>query len=124
VNVDLSEKDMDGEGERCSFGVDDLVLAKGDTSDGNERGDENLRISTWESCGDPWSAVDLRTVVEQLDFCDFEIGVLIDVCEVLGVLAVGHDGILLEDNAVEKITHNIKDVSYCYSHMVRIFFSF
>lgn len=82
VNVDLSERDTDGEGERCSFGVDDLVLANGDASGGNERGDENLGISTWENCGDPLSGFDLWTVWEQLDFCDIEIGFLNDVFEV------------------------------------------
>lgn len=28
VNVDLREKDMDGEGEKCSSGIGGLVLAK------------------------------------------------------------------------------------------------
>lgn len=40
-----------------------------------------------------------------MGFCDLEFGVLIDVCEVLVVSAVGHgDGKLLEGNAVQKIT--------------------
>lgn len=42
---------------------------------------------------------------EQFGFCDVEVGVLINVFEVLGVSAVGRaDGLLLEDEAVQKIT--------------------
>lgn len=41
----------------------------------------------------------------QFGFCDVEVGVLINVFEVLGVSAVGRaDGLLLEDEAVQKIT--------------------
>lgn len=40
-----------------------------------------------------------------MGFCDAEVGVLIDVFEVLGVSAAGHaDDLLLEDDAVKKIT--------------------
>ena len=37
VKVDLREKDVDGEGGRCSSGVGDMALAEGGTSGGNER---------------------------------------------------------------------------------------
>lgn len=47
MNVDL--RDMDGEGERWSSGIVGRVLAKGDTSGGNESGQrENLGISPCE----------------------------------------------------------------------------
>lgn len=49
VKVDLREKDVDGEGERCSSGIGDLALAKGKTLGGNERKEEeDLGISVWE----------------------------------------------------------------------------
>lgn len=73
VNVDLREKDMDGEGERCSSGIGGLALAKGETSGGNEAEEcEDLGISVREcgnegedkSCGDPRSGFDLWTRTE------------------------------------------------------------
>lgn len=113
VNVDLREKGMDGEGERWTFGISGLALAKGETSGSNETGEcEDLVISLWEcgnegedkSRGEPQLGFDLWTAGEQLGLCDVEVGVLIDVFEVLGVSAVGHtDGLLLEDDAVKKI---------------------
>lgn len=92
MKVDLREKD--GEGERCSSGISGLALDKRETSGGKETGAYgDLGISVWEcsnkgedkSRGDPQSGFDLWTLVKQLGFCDIEVGVLIDVFEVLGV---------------------------------------
>lgn len=58
-----------------------------------------------------------------MGLCDVEVGVLIDVFDVLGVSAVGHaDGLLLEDDAVQKNkTNNNKDIS-CFCRCGQIFF--
>ncbi len=130
VNVDLRENDMDGEGEGCSSGTGGLALAKG-TSGGNEAGEcEDSGISVREcgnegqdkSCGGPRSGFDLWTLGEQFGFCDVEVGVLINAFEVLGVSTAGHaDGLLLEDDAVKKITQ-ITIISYFCKHAVAPFF--
>lgn len=129
VKVDLREKDMNGEGEKCSSGIGELALAEGETSGGNEREEwEDLGISAWECgnegedkiSGDPRLGFDLWTVGEQLGFCDFDVDVLIDVFEVLGVSAVGYaDGLLLEDGTVQKNPNN-KHISCFCRHVVTI----
>lgn len=49
MNVDLRDKGMDGEGEKCSCEIGGLALAKGETSGGDETGEgEDLVISFWE----------------------------------------------------------------------------
>lgn len=46
ADLDLSEKDADGEGERGSLGSGDLVPAR-DTSDGNRGGKHNKLGISW-----------------------------------------------------------------------------
>lgn len=104
-----------------------LVLATGETSGGNETGEcEDLGISVWECadkgedkiCIDPRSGFDLWTLGRQLGFCDVEVGVLIDVFEVLGVSAVGNaDGLLLEDDAVQKIRQTTMRILVAFAGM-------
>lgn len=44
MNVDLREKDVDGEVERWSSGISGLELGHGETSGGNETGVCGFRI--------------------------------------------------------------------------------
>lgn len=95
VKVDLREQELDG----CSSG--DVALVRGDKGGENEWGKlrEDLEVLgvEWgnegedESCGDPWSEFDLWTPGEQVGSLSvFEVGVLIDVFEVLGVSVMRH----------------------------------
>lgn len=114
MNVDLRERDVDGEGWRGSSG-------SGETSGGNETGDcEGFKISAREcgneekdnSGGDLWSRSDLWTVGMLLGTCDIKAGVLIDVFDVLGDSEVRQaDGFILEDAAAKGSTNNNKDIS-------------
>lgn len=97
MNVDLRQRDVDGEGWRGSSGI-------GETSSGNEAGVcEGFKISA-RACGneekdntggDVWSGSDLWTPGLLLGICDIEAAVLIDVFDVLGDSEVRHaDGFI------------------------------
>lgn len=114
VNVDLRQRDVDGEAWRGSSGT-------GETSGGNETGVcDGFKISAREcgneekdnAGGDLWCRSDLWTLGLLLGTCDIKAGVLIDVFDVLGGSEVRQaDGFILEDDAAKGSTNNNKDIS-------------
>lgn len=113
--VKVDRRRLDGE-------TDSPTLPAGDTSGGSERAERES--SLWlrgdegedKSRCDAQPGFDLWTVGGQ--FCNVELGVLIDVFKVLGVPAGGRaDGLLLEGDAAQKTTQTTIRVLVAFSAM-------